>query len=208
MRVYEFAKQKDVSSKEILALLEKEGFSVASHMSVLSDDSISFLKIKRVDITYDGTNYYKGEPFDSATYREGLGDDDKTDTNFSKTAPQYDPKSFGFWLYPMASADDVTAGAKARMEFARAYTEYVYGDTTKEAPIDRPFHDLIAVGAALRNPGLPSDQYKKLQNIFGVKSMTSRGAIWSGGMGLMLAHYGSRNEDFAMDINPQLETYT
>lgn len=159
-------------------------------------DNISFLKIKRVDVTWDGTNYYRAQPFDSATYQEGFGNDTNTDANFSKTNPFYDPKSFGFWLYPKATAADVAAGGLIRVEYTRAYDEFTYDDTTKEPPIDRPFHDLIAIGAALRNPTLPAEQYNKLSGLY------ARGAAD------MEAYYGTRNEDFAMSITPQLQSYT
>lgn len=167
-------------------------------------DSISFLKLKRVDVTWDGTNYYKAEPFDSATYQEGLGNDAQTDKNFSKLAPAYDPKGFGFWLYPLADAADVTAGAKARIEFTRAYDEFTYSDVTAVPPIERPFHDLIAIGAALKNPSLPDKQYQKLVNLYGQE----RGdGTWTGLVGQMIASYGNRNEDFVLSLSPQLENY-
>ncbi len=52
MRVYEFAKEHGLSSKELVVLLAKEGFEVSSHMSVLSDKAISFLenKYKKTEI--------------------------------------------------------------------------------------------------------------------------------------------------------------
>lgn len=52
MRVYEFAKEHGLSSKELVALLAKEGFEVSSHMSVLSDKAVSFLenKYKKAEI--------------------------------------------------------------------------------------------------------------------------------------------------------------
>lgn len=43
MRVYEFAKEHELSSKDIIALLVKNGFDISSHMSVLSDEAIGFL---------------------------------------------------------------------------------------------------------------------------------------------------------------------
>lgn len=159
-------------------------------------DSISFLKIKRVDVTYDGTNWYRATPFDSGTYQEGLGNDTLVDKNFDKSAPYYDPKGFGLWLYPLPNADDVAAGGKIRVEYVRAYDEFAYDDTTAEPPIDRPFHDLIAIGAALKLPSLPDKQYQKLSTMY------------ARGVDEMVAHYATRNEDFYMDINPQLETYT
>lgn len=168
-------------------------------------DSISFLKLKRVDVSWDGSTYYRADPFDSGAYMDGLGNDDNVDKNFSRTEPQYDPKAFGFWLYPRATASDVASGGKIRIEYQRAYTEFDYTDTTTEPPIDRPFHDLIAIGAALKNPNISNDQYNKLQNMFGTKLPNGD---WTGGMGQLLNHYGSRNEDAQLVFNPSIEDYT
>lgn len=164
-------------------------------------DSISFLKLKRVDITYDGTNWYRATAFDSAAYEEGLGNDTLTDQHFITTEPKYDPKAFGFWLYPAATAAQVTAGAKARIEYSRGHTEMTSDDLTAELPLDRPFHDLVAIGAALKNPNLTNDQYNKLLNMYGVKQ---RGGSWTGGVGSMINHYASRNEDTFLNFNYDL----
>ncbi len=43
MRVYEFAKEKGLSSRDILDLLTKGGFSLNSHMSVLTKDNLTYL---------------------------------------------------------------------------------------------------------------------------------------------------------------------
>jgi len=43
MRIYEFAKEKGLTSKDIIGLLEKNGFAAPSHMSVLSDEALQFL---------------------------------------------------------------------------------------------------------------------------------------------------------------------
>lgn len=146
-------------------------------------DSLSFLRLKRVDINY-GSGWVRATPFDSASYSEtpGMGSD-TVDQNFLKTAPMYDPKGFGFWLYPLASAADVTAGAQARIEFSRAFDEFSYDDTDKQPPIDRNFHDLIAIGASLKWPGLPVNQYQKLTNDYAI------------GRQRLVAHYSKRNED-------------
>ncbi|MBS1988345.1 translation initiation factor IF-2 [Candidatus Dependentiae bacterium] len=44
MRVYEIAKELGLHSKDVLALLEKHGISLPSHMSVLSDKALELLK--------------------------------------------------------------------------------------------------------------------------------------------------------------------
>ncbi len=43
MRVYEFAKLLNISNKELIELLTKEGFEVKSHMSALSEEAVNFL---------------------------------------------------------------------------------------------------------------------------------------------------------------------
>lgn len=43
MRIYEFAQLHDISSKDLIERLQKQGFDVKSHMSVLSDEALSFL---------------------------------------------------------------------------------------------------------------------------------------------------------------------
>jgi translation initiation factor IF-2 len=46
MRVYEFSKQCDVPSKELLEILAQGGFKLSSHMSVLDDEAVAFLKAR------------------------------------------------------------------------------------------------------------------------------------------------------------------
>jgi translation initiation factor IF-2 len=46
MRIYEFAKQKNVSSKELVEILIAQGFDVTSHMSVLNTEAEAFLNKK------------------------------------------------------------------------------------------------------------------------------------------------------------------
>lgn len=46
IRVYEYAKEKGLSSKELVLELQNAGFKVASHMSVLPEDAISYLENK------------------------------------------------------------------------------------------------------------------------------------------------------------------
>jgi len=122
---------------------------VASQRDYTFPTSLKILKIKRVDVTYDGSTYYKVEPFDSSETGLGLGNDTTVDARFSKTSPFYDLKSTSIWLYPMASAADVTAGGKLRIEFFREPTEFTTSDTTAEPGFDEPFHRMLSLGASL-----------------------------------------------------------
>lgn len=148
-------------------------------------DGISFLKLKRVDVSYDGVNYVRATPFDSTAYFgiKGLGNDTATDTEFDRTKPMYDPKAFGFWLYPRATQADEDADGKIRIEYSRTFDEFTYDDTNKEPPIDRNFHDLIAIGACLKWPQLPADLYNKLS------------VAYAQGLERFRKHYSKRNED-------------
>ena len=46
MRIYEYAKKYNVTSKDLIGALSEQGFEVSSHMSVLSEDAIKFLDKK------------------------------------------------------------------------------------------------------------------------------------------------------------------
>src|ERR1051326_6234901 len=56
---------------------------VASQRDYTIPTSLKALKIKRVDVTYDGSTYYKCEPWDSSETGEGLGNATNTDPRFS-----------------------------------------------------------------------------------------------------------------------------
>src|SRR5579872_4262842 len=44
MRIYEFAQQHNISSKDIIKKLQQSGFDVKSHMSILDEDALAVLK--------------------------------------------------------------------------------------------------------------------------------------------------------------------
>jgi len=169
---------------------------VASQRDYNFPSSLNLLTLKRVDITYDGTNYYRATPIDSSEIAEGLGNDSSIDALFSKTEPRYDPKANGFWLYPMASASEVASGAKARIEFTRKFDEFVYTDTSQEPGIDRTFHDLLAIGASLKY-AIAKDA-KKAGNLK---------TLWDEGMERLRTYYGKRNTDAQLIMNPQIPDY-
>lgn len=137
------------------------------------------LKINRVEISYDGTNWYKAEPLD---VRE-VGD--ATDTtsignNFDETRPYYDTIGQSILFYPIPDAA-VTGGLKIWV--AREVDYFTSADTTQEPGFDETFHDMIPVGASLdyaiarsapqKNDlaALYAEYDKKLQNYYGSKQV-------------------------------------
>lgn len=153
-------------------------------------DAISFLKLKRVEITYDGTNYVRATAFDSSSIQEGLGNDSLADALFSKDAPKYDPKGFGFWLYPRASAEDVARVAKARIEYQRAHTMYTTTSTDQTPPIDRNFHYLIPLGTSVK--------WLSIKNPAKAEILEAK---YLNGRAQMRQHYARRNEDAVLTLS-------
>ncbi len=136
--------------------------------------TLKFLKLKRVDVTYDGTNWYQATPFDSGAYSDGLGNETLTDANhFSDiTHPFFDVKANSIFLYPMATTTQVAAGAQMRIEFTREPSEFVYSDTTKTLGIDTPFQPYIPIGASyewcsVNAPNIAAQLWPRLQEIEG-----------------------------------------
>lgn len=106
------------------------------------------LKLKRMDVTFNGNDYYKAEPFDINESGLGFGNDTITDGRFSKTEPMYDPQYNSYFVYPLASQADVDSGAEMIVQWVREVIEFVVGDTTQEPGIDEPFHRFLSIGAS------------------------------------------------------------
>lgn len=106
------------------------------------------LKMKRLSVSYDGTNYYKSTPIDTGEMTFGLGNDSKTDENFEKTSPRHDVKANSIWLYPKGDSDDVAAGGELVIEWTREIDEFTTADTTQEPGFDEPFHRMLSLGAS------------------------------------------------------------
>ena len=121
----------------------------------------NLLKLKRVDISYDGTNFYRAEPFDTGSFNGGIGfrnssaTDANFDQNFIKTSPRYDFSYNSIWIAPMPVDADVAAGGIIRTEWERNVTPFttsdystVITDSTVKPGFDAPFHPILAYGAA------------------------------------------------------------
>lgn len=104
-------------------------------------------EIKRLEISYDGTNSVKVSPFDVgergiATASNAIGD-------FSQSEPYYDLQAGALFLYPIPTAN-VTAGLKiwiSRGPFEFTSAELTTG--TREPGFDSIFHSILALGPSL-----------------------------------------------------------
>lgn len=102
------------------------------------------VRIKRVEISYDGTNWYKAEPFDVNESGEAL-DTATIAKNFNKTAPYYDIQGNSIFLYPIPDAA-VTGGLKLWVDRDMyVFTSPDVTTGTKKFGFDTQFHRLIPI---------------------------------------------------------------
>lgn len=113
----------------------------------LSASSIKPLRIKRLELAYNGTNWYKAEPINLG---ETSVTQDQTSVNnfFQTTKPFYEVRWNALWLKPVPTAT-VTKGGL--LEFDRASTDYTSSDLSTGTAIpgfDSNLHDILAIGAS------------------------------------------------------------
>lgn len=163
------------------------------------------LKIKRVDITYDGTNYFRATPFDGAVPEWGMGNPTNEDTNMIKQSPRYDFKFNSLFVYPLAVASDVSSGAQIRVEWERAMTPFskaidyaavAMSASTSVPGIDLPWHIMIAYGAAY--------EFANANNLPQLQNIKQDLADWE--MRLRTA-YGNKNLDTMLSLRPAYDSY-
>lgn len=119
-----------------------------------SDTAIDVNEVKRVDVTYDGTNWYRAYPFDISVINEGIGNDTTLDGSFSKTQPAYDFRSNALFIYPLANAADVTAGAKVRVIYTRPFVDFTSGELSTGTLVPgffKKFHPILSYGPAFEH---------------------------------------------------------
>lgn len=137
----------DLFTAEILDSMDEWDFSadtattdlIASQQEYILPTDI--LKIKRVEISYDGTNWYLANPMD-VNETGNATDTTSIANNFSTSAPYYDLMDASMMIYPLPTAGS-TAGLKIWYE----------KDPTKltgtlSPTFARPFHKGLAYGAA------------------------------------------------------------
>lgn len=113
------------------------------------DDTYLMLKVKLVNVSYDGTNYVPATPFDDAQDLSISIKDPNVDDNFSRSTPKYDLTGNGFKLYPAFTSAEVSAGAKVYVEWFRMPRVFATtGTDTYQPCVDFQFHHFPAVGAS------------------------------------------------------------
>lgn len=123
-------------------------FPLSAARAFEMDSSDLLLKFKRVDVTYDGSTFYKATLFDSSSVEDGMGNETTEDSRFSTSSPFYDIEGNSLLIFPKPTAAQVSAGAAVRIEWSRALKDFVYTDTTAVVGLDAPFDQYPSMGAA------------------------------------------------------------
>lgn len=179
------------------SLQGKEGGSATASQALLP------LKVKRVDVTYDGTNWFRATPFDDGVPQWGFGNPTNEDANMIKQAPRYNVNYNSIFLYPLPIASDVSAGAKIRVEQERdviAFTASDYttdiSDSTVIPGIDAPFHMMIAYGAAY--------EFANANNLPQLQNIKDDLTIWET---RLRQAYGRKDLDTLLAMRPAYDSY-
>jgi len=169
-------------------------------------DSEKVVAFKRVDISYDGVNYYRALPIDSGEIMSGIGPTSatvqqaKVDQLFPKTAPRYDCAYNSVFIYPQPNAQDVANGGKIFMEWTRELKEFTASDLATGLAVpgfDTEFHAILAYGPAyefLLGTG------QNVDTTYVAKSLQDLEAR-------LIQTYGKKQIDRAMSVVPQNINY-
>lgn len=153
------------------------------------------LSVKRAEITYDGTNWYKLSPFDVGETDLATNSTSITN-NFQTNQPFYDIEANSVFLYPVPT-QNVTNGLK--MWVNRNVTPFVTADLTggtKTPGFDRNFHMILAKGVAY-------DYALKQGNENRNQLKQDIAELMAG----LRSHYGKKQDDRQMNMRADLPSY-
>lgn len=138
----------DLFTTEILDSMDEWDFQgeIATTDLVANQQEYVFpsdiLKIKRVEVSYDGTNWYEAAPMD-VNERGGANDSTSIRNDFTTNKPYYDLMDNSVFLFPIPTAAS-TAGIKI---FYEKLQTHLSADTDSPNFV-RSFHKGLCYGAA------------------------------------------------------------
>lgn len=168
-------------------------------------------KIKRVDITYDGTNWFRATPFDSGVpqYADYKGTAAPAllavDNNFIQQAPKYDIQYNSIFIYPRATAAQITAGATIQVQWDRSvtplsktadYAAVAMSASTSVPGIDLTWQPMIAYGAAY--------EFANANNLPQLQNIKQDLVDWEA---RLRAAYGKKDLDMELSLRPAYDSY-
>ncbi len=105
---------------------------------------VGTLKIKRVEVSYDGITWKKAEPVD--VNELGIATDTTTiASHFNRNEPYYDLQFGSVFIYPIP---DVAVTGGIKIWVSREVDYFTSADTTQEPGFDETFHEMLSLGAS------------------------------------------------------------
>lgn len=166
------------------------------------------LKMKRVDMAFNGVDWYRATPMDTGAYPAGIGftqgdpSDPALDQNFLRIQPFYDYAYNSLWVYPMPTAEDVSNGGIIRCEWQRNVIPFttsdytsVLTDSTVILGFDAPFHPIVAWGAGF--------EFASANNLPQLPLLTQQVGEWEA---RIRTAYGRKNLDERLVIGADMVT--
>ena len=154
------------------------------------------LKIKRLEVTYDGTNWYTGVPMIEHSIGTAIDDSNATvvDANYSQSGFQYHVYDASVFLYPKPTSA-VTAGGK--LYYIKRQSDLAADSVESVITIPKEFHSLISLGAS-------ADVFRRLG-----KEDRARvaDANFARGVQEMKAQIAGRNLDDDLQLRPLGQDY-
>ena len=164
--------------------------------------SDEILKIHRIEVSYDGTNYYPADLMQPAESGASLASQTAINNAFQTTRPQYNWVGRKIYLYPVPTSS-ISGGLK--LWVSREADEFTSGDVstgTKEPGYDEPFHVMIALGMLY---DWCSAKGGKSQSLTSLKAdVTNELADLEA---RLRRHYGSKNEHQTMQLDAKYISY-
>ena len=101
------------------------------------------IKIHRVEVSYDGTNWYRCRKFTQDDYLRAITETSNVGDDFDSTAPFYDLKTDSLDLYPIPQSNGTN---QLKLFYKQDLTDL---SADGDVPIISPeFHRILSIGAA------------------------------------------------------------
>lgn len=180
-------------------LIAPEGGSNVASQTLTSAAGISGpLRIDRVDVTFDNTNWSRASPFDISETNWPV-DTTSIGNNFTVNTPFYSVFNGALWLWPIPNTTTMPSGnGTIKIWFTRDATLFQTSDTTKYPPLDPLFHRMLSVAASYDyalskglTPAVTQGLGSKL------KEMSD----------LFMDYYGMKQSDRRMVMKPYYQSY-
>ena len=102
------------------------------------------LKVKRLEISYNGTQWFKATPF-ALDEHDTATDTTSIENEFDENEPQYRLVAQSLFIYPIP---DTNRTSCLKVWVSRDLTEFTAASTTTEPGFDKAFHRILSLGAS------------------------------------------------------------